>query len=214
MRDKSPQHNETPYSSVEKAVVSPVTGYHETPLPRLAALAEGALVSFKGKVAAVEADAYVVAADGASVKVMPQTVASATNPELKGRDVTVRGCLWKCNGEKRLAQEEIFGPVLAVMRAKDFGQALQWATSTRFALTGGVFSRSPNHLERSRREFRVGNLYINRGITGAIVGRQAFGGFRMSGVGSKAGGADYLLQFLDPRAITENTMRRGFVALP
>jgi RHH-type proline utilization regulon transcriptional repressor/proline dehydrogenase/delta 1-pyrroline-5-carboxylate dehydrogenase len=114
--------------------------------------------------------------------------------------------------EHRLAQEEIFGPVLAVMRAKDFTQAIEWANSTRFALTGGVFSRSPKHLERCRREFRVGNLYINRGITGAIVGRQPFGGFRMSGVGSKAGGPDYLLQFLDPRAVTENTMRRGFVA--
>jgi len=114
--------------------------------------------------------------------------------------------------EQRLAQEEIFGPVLAVMCAKDFNQALEWADSTRFALTGGLFSRSPKHLERSRREFRVGNLYINRGITGAIVGRQAFGGFKMSGVGSKAGGPDYLLQFLDPRAIAENTMRRGFVA--
>ncbi|MBM4034753.1 MAG: aldehyde dehydrogenase family protein [Planctomycetes bacterium] len=112
----------------------------------------------------------------------------------------------------RLAQEEVFGPVLAVMRAKDFSQAIEWANSTRFALTGGVFSRSPEHLERCRREFRVGNLYINRGITGAIVGRQPFGGFRMSGVGSKAGGPDYLLQFLDPRAVTENTMRRGFVA--
>ena len=114
--------------------------------------------------------------------------------------------------EHRLAQEEVFGPVLAVMRAKDFDQALEWANGTRFALTGGVFSRSPSHLDRSRREFRVGNLYINRGITGAIVGRQPFGGFRMSGVGSKAGGRDYLLQFLDPRAVTENTMRRGFIA--
>ena len=113
----------------------------------------------------------------------------------------------------RLAQEEIFGPVLAVMRAKDFDQALEWANSTRFALTGGVFSRSPEHLERCRREFRVGNLYFNRGCTGAIVERQPFGGFKMSGVGSKAGGPDYLLQFMDPRTVTENTMRRGFVPI-
>jgi len=111
----------------------------------------------------------------------------------------------------RVAQEEIFGPVLAVMRARDFDQALAWANATRFALTGGVFSRSPDHLKRCRREFRVGNLYLNRGCTGAIVGRQPFGGFRMSGVGSKAGGPDYLLQFMDPRCVTENTMRRGFV---
>jgi RHH-type proline utilization regulon transcriptional repressor/proline dehydrogenase/delta 1-pyrroline-5-carboxylate dehydrogenase len=113
--------------------------------------------------------------------------------------------------DHRLAQEEIFGPVLAVLRARDFTQALGWANATRFALTGGLFSRTPSHIARCRREFRVGNLYVNRGITGAIVGRQPFGGFRMSGVGSKAGGPDYLLQFLDPRVVTENTMRRGFV---
>jgi RHH-type proline utilization regulon transcriptional repressor/proline dehydrogenase/delta 1-pyrroline-5-carboxylate dehydrogenase len=73
-----------------------------------------------------------------------------------------------------------------------------------------VFSRSPEHIARCKREFRVGNLYINRKITGALVHRQPFGGFRLSGTGTKAGGPDYLLQFLLPRAITENTMRRGF----
>jgi RHH-type proline utilization regulon transcriptional repressor/proline dehydrogenase/delta 1-pyrroline-5-carboxylate dehydrogenase len=112
--------------------------------------------------------------------------------------------------EHIIAREEIFGPVLAVMQAKDFEQALQWANSTKFALTGGVFSRSPEHLARARREFRVGNLYLNRQITGALVQRQPFGGSRMSGVGSKAGGPDYLLQFMDARTVTENTMRRGF----
>lgn len=115
--------------------------------------------------------------------------------------------------EHRLAQEEVFGPVLSVMRVNDFDQAIEWANSTRFALTGGLFSRSPKHIERCRREFRVGNLYINRGCTGAIVERQPFGGFKMSGVGSKAGGPDYLLQFMDPRTTTENTMRRGFVPI-
>lgn len=115
--------------------------------------------------------------------------------------------------EDRLAQEEIFGPVLAVMRAKDLDQALVWANSTRFALTGGVFSRSPDHLQRCRKEFRVGNLYFNRGCTGAIVERQPFGGFKMSGIGSKAGGPDYLLQFMEPRTVTENTMRRGLVPI-
>jgi len=112
--------------------------------------------------------------------------------------------------EHRLAQEEIFGPVLAVMRARDFDQAIEWANSTRFALTGGIFSRSPEHLLKARRELRVGNLYINRNNTGALVERQPFGGARMSGVGTKAGGPDYLLHFMDPRVITENTMRRGF----
>jgi RHH-type proline utilization regulon transcriptional repressor/proline dehydrogenase/delta 1-pyrroline-5-carboxylate dehydrogenase len=110
----------------------------------------------------------------------------------------------------RLAQEEVFGPVLAVMRVKDFDEALAWANSARFALTGGVYSRSPRHLERARREFRVGNLYLNRGCTGALVERHPFGGFKLSGVGTKAGGTDYLLHFLHPRAISENTLRRGF----
>ncbi len=109
-------------------------------------------------------------------------------------------------------QEEIFGPVLAVLRAATFSQALEIAMRTDYALTGGVYSRSPDNLERACREFRVGNLYLNRKITGAVVGRQPFGGFRMSGIGSKAGGPDYLLQFLEPRTITENTLRRGFAA--
>ncbi len=115
--------------------------------------------------------------------------------------------------EHRIAQEEIFGPVLSVMRVKDFDQAIEWANSTRFALTGGVFSRSPHHLEQARKEFRVGNLYLNRNCVGAMVERQPFGGARMSGVGTKAGGPDYLLHFMDPRTITENTMRRGFTPI-
>jgi len=105
--------------------------------------------------------------------------------------------------EDRLAQEEVFGPVLAVMRARDFDQALDWANSTRFALTGGVFSRNREHLEKARREFRVGNLYFNRSCVGAMVQIQPFGGFKMSGAGTKAGGPDYLLHFMDPRALTE-----------
>jgi len=115
--------------------------------------------------------------------------------------------------DHRLAREEIFGPVLVLMRAEDFSQAIRLANGTRFALTGGVFSRSPKNLEYARRHFRVGNLYFNRSITGALVGRQPFGGFGLSGIGSKAGGPDYLPQFLDPVSVTENTMRRGFAPL-
>lgn len=114
----------------------------------------------------------------------------------------------------RIAQEEIFGPVLAVLRARDLDEALAMANGTEYALTGGIFSRSPRHLERAQRELAVGNLYLNRGITGALVARQPFGGFRMSGIGSKAGGPDYLLQFVVPRTITENTLRRGFAPPP
>ncbi|MSQ96365.1 MAG: L-glutamate gamma-semialdehyde dehydrogenase [Gemmataceae bacterium] len=109
-----------------------------------------------------------------------------------------------------IAQEEIFGPVLAVIKAKSLDDALTIANGTPYALTGGIYSRSPENIRRAKREFRVGNLYINRKITGAFVGRQPFGGFKLSGLGSKAGGADYLLQFVVPRVITENTMRRGF----
>jgi RHH-type proline utilization regulon transcriptional repressor/proline dehydrogenase/delta 1-pyrroline-5-carboxylate dehydrogenase len=110
----------------------------------------------------------------------------------------------------RLACEEVFGPVLTLFRAATFDEALQLALDSPFALTGGVFSRNPRNLALARREFRVGNLYLNRKTTGAIVGRQPFGGFGMSGAGDKAGGPDYLLQFMVPRTITENTMRRGF----
>ena len=109
-----------------------------------------------------------------------------------------------------IARDEIFGPVVAVLHAKDFADALRIANASPYKLTGGVFSRKPSHLERAKREFRVGNLYLNRGCTGALVGRHPFGGFGMSGVGSKAGGSDYLLQFVEPRAIAENTLRRGF----
>ena len=84
------------------------------------------------------------------------------------------------------------------------------ANGTQYALTGGLYSRSPANIERVKREFVVGNLYINRGITGALVDRQPFGGFKLSGIGTKAGGPDYLLEFLLTRSITENTMRRGF----
>jgi len=111
----------------------------------------------------------------------------------------------------RIAQEEIFGPVLSVLKAKDFAHALQIANDSEFALTGGIFSRSPAHIEQARREFLIGNLYINRGITGAVVERQPFGGLKLSGIGSKAGGPDYLLQFLEPRTISENIHRHGFV---
>jgi RHH-type proline utilization regulon transcriptional repressor/proline dehydrogenase/delta 1-pyrroline-5-carboxylate dehydrogenase len=110
----------------------------------------------------------------------------------------------------RLCQEEIFGPVLGVLHAQSLDEALAIADGTPYALTGGFYSRSPANIARIRREFRVGNLYINRKITGALVDRQPFGGGRMSGVGSKAGGPDYLLHFLLARTVTEQVMRRGF----
>jgi len=112
--------------------------------------------------------------------------------------------------EHRLAQEEIFGPVLALMKVRNFREGLDVANSSSYALTGAVFSRSPRNLALAREGFRVGNLYLNRGCTGAVVGRHPFGGFKMSGGGSKAGGPDYLLEFMVPRNVAENTLRRGF----
>ncbi len=110
----------------------------------------------------------------------------------------------------RLATEEIFGPVLSVFRAGSFDEALALANDTGFALTAGLVSRSPAHIRLATAELRAGNVYINRSITGAVVGRQPFGGYGLSGVGSKAGGPDYLLQFVEPRAVSENTLRQGF----
>jgi RHH-type proline utilization regulon transcriptional repressor/proline dehydrogenase/delta 1-pyrroline-5-carboxylate dehydrogenase len=112
-----------------------------------------------------------------------------------------------------IAQEEIFGPVLAVLRAGNFDEALAIANATQYALTAGVYSRSPRNLRRAARQLVAGNVYLNRPITGALVGRQPFGGYRLSGIGSKAGGPDYLLQFVVPRTITENTLRRGFAPM-
>lgn len=109
-----------------------------------------------------------------------------------------------------VAQNEFFGPIMTLLKAKDFNQALQIANATEYALTGGLFSRSPAHIEQAKQELEVGNMYINRGITGAMVDRHPFGGFKMSGIGSKTGGPDYLKQFVEPIVITENTMRRGF----
>jgi RHH-type transcriptional regulator, proline utilization regulon repressor / proline dehydrogenase / delta 1-pyrroline-5-carboxylate dehydrogenase len=108
-------------------------------------------------------------------------------------------------------REEIFGPLLAVSRVGSMEEACDVVDSLPFALTGGVFSRSPETVEYVSRRTPVGNLYVNRGITGAMVARQPFGGNKRSGIGSKAGGPDYLLQFAEPRVMTENTMRHGLV---
>jgi RHH-type transcriptional regulator, proline utilization regulon repressor / proline dehydrogenase / delta 1-pyrroline-5-carboxylate dehydrogenase len=109
-----------------------------------------------------------------------------------------------------IARDEIFGPVVAVIRAKSLDDAFAIANGVDYALTGGLFSRSPSALERARRELLAGNVYLNRGITGAIVERHPFGGFKMSGGGTKAGGKGYLENFLFPRVIAENIIRRGF----
>ena len=106
-------------------------------------------------------------------------------------------------------EEEIFGPLLAVERVRDVDEACDRVDASPFALTGGLFARNPDTVERVAARSPVGNLYVNRNITGAMVGRQPFGGNRLSGTGTKAGGPDYLLHFTEPRVVTENTMRHG-----
>ncbi len=103
----------------------------------------------------------------------------------------------------KIAQEEIFGPVLAVIKAKDYDEALKIANGTDYGLTGAVYSKNKDKLERARREFFVGNLYLNRKCTGSLVGVQPFGGFNMSGTDAKAGGREYLLQFMQGKSICE-----------
>ena len=103
----------------------------------------------------------------------------------------------------RVSQEEIFGPVLAAFRAKDYDDALDVANNTEFGLTGAVYSRERQRLEQARHDFHVGNLYLNRKCTGALVGVHPFGGFNMSGTDSKAGGRDYLLLFMQAKSVSE-----------
>jgi RHH-type proline utilization regulon transcriptional repressor/proline dehydrogenase/delta 1-pyrroline-5-carboxylate dehydrogenase len=110
-----------------------------------------------------------------------------------------------------IVQEEIFGPVLALQTVQSIEHACDLIEASAFALTGGLFSRSPRTIEYVSERTPVGNLYVNREITGAMVGRQPFGGGRLSGTGPKAGGPDYLLQFVEARAVTENTVRHGLV---
>jgi 1-pyrroline-5-carboxylate dehydrogenase len=107
------------------------------------------------------------------------------------------------DSKARIFQEEIFGPVLAVTKARDFDHALDLANDSEYGLTGAVFSTNPQHVEKARKSFFVGNLYINRKCTGAMVGAHPFGGFNMSGTDSKAGGPDYLLQFVQAKSIAE-----------
>jgi RHH-type proline utilization regulon transcriptional repressor/proline dehydrogenase/delta 1-pyrroline-5-carboxylate dehydrogenase len=129
--------------------------------------------------------------------------------EAKGEGFYAGPALIEAGPDAVISRDEIFGPVVAVIRAQDIDDALSIANRSEYALTGGIYSRSPENIRKAKREFRVGNLYVNRRITGALVGRQPFGGFGMSGTGSKAGGPDYILQFMNPRTISENTLRKG-----
>jgi RHH-type proline utilization regulon transcriptional repressor/proline dehydrogenase/delta 1-pyrroline-5-carboxylate dehydrogenase len=108
-------------------------------------------------------------------------------------------------------RDEIFGPLLTVEAVRDVDEACERVDELPVALTGGLFSRNPRTVRRVIARSPVGNLYVNRSTTGAMVGRQPFGGNRLSGTGTKAGGHDYLLHFVEPRVVTENTVRHGLV---
>jgi RHH-type proline utilization regulon transcriptional repressor/proline dehydrogenase/delta 1-pyrroline-5-carboxylate dehydrogenase len=107
--------------------------------------------------------------------------------------------------------EEVFGPLLTVTAVPSVEAACDIVDALPFALTGGLYSRNPDTIRRVVERTPVGNLYVNRNITGAMVGRQPFGGYRLSGTGSKAGGPDYLMHFVEARVVTENTVRHGLV---
>ena len=113
--------------------------------------------------------------------------------------------------DSRVLREEVFGPLLTIESVRDVDEAMDRIDALPVALTGGLFSRNPRTVRRVIDRSPVGNLYINRSTTGAMVGRQPFGGNRLSGTGTKAGGHDYLLQFVEPRVVTENTVRHGLV---
>lgn len=112
--------------------------------------------------------------------------------------------------DARIAQEEIYGPVLCVLRARDIHEAVEIFNKSAYGLTGGIYSRSPAGIELARTECECGTFYINRPITGSKVDLQPFGGRRMSGIGARVGGPDYLIQFCEARTVAENTLRRGF----
>ena len=112
--------------------------------------------------------------------------------------------------DAHVAQEEIFGPVLSIIRARTIDEAIAIFNGTEYALTGGIYSRSPGNIAKARAECECGNFYINRKITGSRVDLQPYGGLKMSGFGARVGGPDYLIQFCEPRTVTENTLRRGF----
>ncbi|MBN8554224.1 MAG: L-glutamate gamma-semialdehyde dehydrogenase [Deltaproteobacteria bacterium] len=128
-----------------------------------------------------------------------------------GNGYFVPQTIFECtDAHEKWFQNEIFGPVILVKKFSTLEEGIELVNSVPYALTGGIYSRSPSHIEKAKAEMEVGNLYINRAITGATVQRHPFGGFKLSGIGSKAGGPDYLLQFLEARTVSENVVRRGF----
>jgi RHH-type proline utilization regulon transcriptional repressor/proline dehydrogenase/delta 1-pyrroline-5-carboxylate dehydrogenase len=178
----------------------------------LAAMKIGRSTEFDTRIAAVidreSCDRLQAVIDRNRSKVLAQLEVPA---ELKAQGYYVPATVFEeSDPQSELGQVEFFGPLLTLLRAENLDQALQILNGVDYALTGGMISRSPENIRILREKAEVGNLYINRSITGSLVGRQPFGGFKLSGVGAKAGGPDYLLNFLEPMTHTENLLRRGF----
>jgi RHH-type proline utilization regulon transcriptional repressor/proline dehydrogenase/delta 1-pyrroline-5-carboxylate dehydrogenase len=189
----------------------------DTLLERLAGGVRGLLV---GQAAELGIDVPPVIEAAARERVLGYGEAAAAEGRIIARAEPPDGTAgWFCPAvvatdlpdDSPVLSEEIFGPVLAVQRVRDIERACDVVDGLAFALTGGLFARDPQTVRYVRARTPVGNLYVNRGITGAMVGRQPFGGNRLSGTGLKAGGPDYLLQFVNQRAVSENTMRHGLV---
>jgi RHH-type proline utilization regulon transcriptional repressor/proline dehydrogenase/delta 1-pyrroline-5-carboxylate dehydrogenase len=189
---------------------------HDGLLERLAGAVE---VLYVGQADDMEIDVPPVIERDAKERVRRYTAMAAEQGRVVAQAETPGGTGWfapptlaaDLPADSPVIHEEIFGPVLTVERVRDVDDALERIDASPFALTGGLFSRNPSTVEHVIDRTPVGNLYVNRAITGAMVGRQPFGGNRLSGTGTKAGGPDYLMHFVEPRVITENTMRHGLV---
>ena len=155
----------------------------------------------------------------AQARIMSAIATGASEGRIGAQQTDVPDTGWFCPPtiiadlppDSSVSREEIFGPVLTLEAVANVDAALDVVTASRYALTGGIFTRNPRVIDKVIERSPVGNLYINRSITGAIVARQPFGGNRRSGIGAKVGGPDYVLQFVEPQVITENTMRHGLV---
>ncbi len=189
---------------------------HDTLVERLAGAVAGLQV---GPADDFASDVPPVIEQAAQERVREYAERAAAEGELTTASVELPGSGWYCAPAiatglppgSPVLRDEIFGPLLAVESVRDVDEACDRIDALPVALTGGLFARNPRTVQRVIARSPVGNLYVNRSTTGAMVGRQPFGGNRLSGTGTKAGGGDYLLHFVEPRVVTENTLRHGLV---
>jgi RHH-type proline utilization regulon transcriptional repressor/proline dehydrogenase/delta 1-pyrroline-5-carboxylate dehydrogenase len=201
-------------SAVSRALVH--EAIFEQALERIAGAVRALVV---GQASELGTDVPPVIERAAQERIARYAERAATDGRIVVRVEDVPGRGWFCPPtvaaelvpDSAVLSDEVFGPLLTVEPVRDIAQACEIVEQLPYALTGGLFARDPRTVRYVRERTPVGNLYVNRGTTGAKVGRQPFGGNRLSGTGSKAGGPDYLLQFVEPRAVCENTMRHGLV---